>query len=971
LKTYTRPAKAVALALVIILPLLFTLLNSLFSQPQAASAAVNGFVTRSGNKLLLNGQPFRMAGANIHWLGLDDSTGTVDYPSEYRVADALITAKEMGVNVVRSHTLGFSSGCAKCILPSLGVYNEQALRRVDYAIKTANELGLRLMLPLTDNYRYYHGGKFNFTDWRGVGEEDFYYNRTVVADFKQYINTLLNRVNTYTGVAYKNDPTIMAWETGNEVISPAEWTGEIARHLKSVAPQQLVVDGKYWINRGVFGYPEVDIVNDHLYPMDIARLQESARDSAAAGKVYIIGEYDWVNERGGPPLTDFLNAIENNAVGGDFFWTIYGHKDIHGYATHGENYAMYYPGKDAEQRTRAQLLRSHLYRMSYRGVAAHGLPAAPKIIQADTSGIITWEGSPFADKYSVERSTTSASGPWTVICDRCVDDRGVPWRDANRPAGNTWYRVRAHNLEGTPGAYTPVYALRSNLTTNATPATTKVDDMNSLNNLLGAVGVSLEIGDTNFFEGDSGRLRRNGTTAQEITWQHNNTVSFEAVTYHWTGEAAQHFSFMVSSDNANWRSVTPVISAGFGEWKKFVYTLNGLSGVNYVKMRWAAGGQFWNPQIAKVSLMASAGGTVPQPTATAVPPTNTPVSQPTSTPVPPTATPTQPTGSTTIVDDLNDLSKTHSRTNVGIDNNNSEFLGGDPARVRRNGTSSEEIAWRLNGMSSFVMESYFWPGEAVQPFTLFTSGDGNNWQQVNAAITGGTGDWKKFIYTIHNLSNVNYVKVRWAAGGQFWNPQIGKVTMTAGASQPQPTATSQPQPTATAVPPTSTPRPTNTPVPPTATPRPTSTPVPPTATPQPPVTSVTTVDDLNDFSKTHSRTNISLEGNNSEFLHGDTSRARRNGTNSEEIVWKQNNLKSFVMDAYFWPNESVQHFTLLVSADGNNWQQVNAAITGGTGDWKKFTYTLSNLSNVNYVKVRWASGGQFWNYQIGKVTLVS
>src|SRR2546423_1483049 len=45
-----------------------------------ADVAPGGFVTRSGSQLLLNGQPFRFAGANIHWLGLDDST---NYPSQF------------------------------------------------------------------------------------------------------------------------------------------------------------------------------------------------------------------------------------------------------------------------------------------------------------------------------------------------------------------------------------------------------------------------------------------------------------------------------------------------------------------------------------------------------------------------------------------------------------------------------------------------------------------------------------------------------------------------------------------------------------------------------------------------------------------------------------------------------------------------------------------------------------------------
>src|SRR5207253_11056384 len=61
-----------------------------------------GFVTRSGSQLLLNGRPFRFAGANIHWLALDDST---TYPSQFRVNDVFDAAQEMGLTVVRSHSL--------------------------------------------------------------------------------------------------------------------------------------------------------------------------------------------------------------------------------------------------------------------------------------------------------------------------------------------------------------------------------------------------------------------------------------------------------------------------------------------------------------------------------------------------------------------------------------------------------------------------------------------------------------------------------------------------------------------------------------------------------------------------------------------------------------------------------------------------------------------------------------------------
>src|SRR5258706_15317766 len=80
--------------------------------PARTRGSGSTFVTRSGSSLLLSGQPFRFAGANIHWLALDDST---NYPSQFRVNDALDTTKEMGLTVIRSHELGISIGCPNCI----------------------------------------------------------------------------------------------------------------------------------------------------------------------------------------------------------------------------------------------------------------------------------------------------------------------------------------------------------------------------------------------------------------------------------------------------------------------------------------------------------------------------------------------------------------------------------------------------------------------------------------------------------------------------------------------------------------------------------------------------------------------------------------------------------------------------------------------------------------------------------------
>lgn len=117
-----------------------------------ALLAAGGFVTRQGTHLLLDGAEFRFVGTNAYWLGLDENVGGVHYPTKFRVTDALETAAGLGWRVVRAHTLGISTGNALSFEPSLGVFNASALDSADWAIAEATRLGLKLIVPLTDNW---------------------------------------------------------------------------------------------------------------------------------------------------------------------------------------------------------------------------------------------------------------------------------------------------------------------------------------------------------------------------------------------------------------------------------------------------------------------------------------------------------------------------------------------------------------------------------------------------------------------------------------------------------------------------------------------------------------------------------------------------------------------------------------------------------------------------------------------------
>ena len=184
----------------------------------------DSFVTRNGSDLILENNVIRLAGANIYWLGLDENGSPgIDYPTTFRVEDAILTAsKILGSTLVRSHTLGISYGNPKSFEPTLNSFDKQiAINKICESIYYAKINNIRLIIPLTDNYYYYHGGEHTFTDWYNINNVTlFYYNQTVINAFKYYLNTLMNTYNNYTNTYIKNEPTILAFETGNEIYPP-------------------------------------------------------------------------------------------------------------------------------------------------------------------------------------------------------------------------------------------------------------------------------------------------------------------------------------------------------------------------------------------------------------------------------------------------------------------------------------------------------------------------------------------------------------------------------------------------------------------------------------------------------------------------------------------------------------------------------------------------------------------------------
>ncbi|OMO87554.1 Glycoside hydrolase, family 5 [Corchorus capsularis] len=177
--------------------------------------ADDGFVKTKGMQLMLNGSPFYANGFNAYWL----MYMAADPSQRSKVSTAFQDAQQHGLTIAR--TWAFSDGGDRPLQYSPGSYNEQTFQGLDFVVSEAKKYGIKLILSFANNYDQF-GGKKQYVNWarnqgQSIGSDDDFFSNSVVKDYyKNHIKTVLTRRNSLTGVAYKDEPTIMAWELMNE-----------------------------------------------------------------------------------------------------------------------------------------------------------------------------------------------------------------------------------------------------------------------------------------------------------------------------------------------------------------------------------------------------------------------------------------------------------------------------------------------------------------------------------------------------------------------------------------------------------------------------------------------------------------------------------------------------------------------------------------------------------------------------------
>jgi hypothetical protein len=596
------------------------------SLPLRAASVLRDFVTARGGQLMEAAKPFRFISFDIPNLQLIEDnvpfaqTNPWRWPDQFELTDALSTVRQMGGTVVRTYVISVMRpsdppGTPRHVLGP-GRFNEEAFRALDLAFKVANEQGIRLIIPLVDNWAW-QGGRADYAAFRGKSKDDFWTDPQLIADFKETIRFILTRKNTRTGTLYSDDKALLCWETGNELQTPPPaWTRDIAAFIKSLDHHHLVMDGTDGrdLHPELIALPGVDIVTTHHYPSgggrSFAQLIRANWALAKGKKPYVVGEFGFVSTA---QMQDAMQAIMETGTSGGLLWSLRFRNRDGGFYWHsepglgGDKYkAFHWPGSSLDAAYDEMNLMAAVRRNAFaiRGLTPPpiAVPAPPNLLPIRDAAAISWQGSVGAASYTVERAPRSG-GPWTVAGDG-IEESFIQYRplfaDESVPRGDWFYRVRAKNAAGSSAPSNIAGPVK-------VTCATLVDELENLEKVCAVQGkIVIKTNESRKAKEDAHRAA--GNAGDALTYRLPTPIQGFRVFAFFPHEVA-HLKFSLSADGRNYQEVQAdkneyFQGAGdYNYWKPVLYHADDIgSAGNFLRIEMAG-----ETQIGRVEIMHGLG----------------------------------------------------------------------------------------------------------------------------------------------------------------------------------------------------------------------------------------------------------------------------------------------------------------------------------------------------------------------------
>ena len=344
--------------------------TSAVSAAETKASVPEGFVYAEGTHFMCDGEPFYFAGCNSYdmfTLGDGSSADSnEDIETKYMYKDQIDSRMQQmqdnGVTVLR--TWGFSNETWHGFELAPGEYNEAEFMLFDYIMYSAQQHDIRVIITL-ENYWEAYGGIDKKLSWAGLtggshtNRAQYFSNETCKQWYKDYAKHFAERTNYFTGVQYKDDPTIFAWDLMNEPryqdagedstgLTLRAWVDEMGAYIKSVDPNHMVYAGleghglKYGFGGdegNPFVYiqesPYIDFCSAHPYPDEswanmtpedtkTTMLQWISDSHEVVGKPFVVTEF---NVHASLPEEEYeaywravFDTIEEQDAAGGLFW---------------------------------------------------------------------------------------------------------------------------------------------------------------------------------------------------------------------------------------------------------------------------------------------------------------------------------------------------------------------------------------------------------------------------------------------------------------------------------------------------------------------------------------------------------------------------------------------------------------------------------------------------------------------------
>ena len=544
-----------------ILTVLFVL--SFVVNSPASEAAFTKFVYRHGDKLMDENGELRFVSFNIPNLHyIEDNMPFTELnpwrlPNEFEIADALEAVRQMGGQVVRTYALsvrvpGEDSNIPRYITGP-GQFDEKAFQALDMVLAVANRKGIRVIIPFIDNWKWW-GGIGAAAAFRNKKPQDFWTDPQLFEDYKKIISYVLNRTNSVTGVKYRDDKAVLAWETGNELVCPHEWTTKAAAYMKSLDNNHLVLDGFHTANLRDESIQDenIDIVTTHHYsknPKETVGQIKSNMSKTRGKKPYFVGEFGFIQT---DAVETVLQTVIEENVNGALIWSLRYRSRDGGFYWHSEPYggdlfkSYHWPGFASnaafDETGLLRLMRQKAF--DIRGIPAPTIEKAapPVLLDIEDAAAISWQGSAGAQSYIVER-TQSKDGPWLAakcnISDAALQHRPL-FNDTTVEIGKSYYyRVIAQNSAGISKPSNIVGPV-------SVSCKTLVDEMQDMQSIHeSSSNLSLEVKQARNFKEDAHRLK--GASADFIIYEVEAPINSWKV-YSFFPKDISDFKFSISSD---------------------------------------------------------------------------------------------------------------------------------------------------------------------------------------------------------------------------------------------------------------------------------------------------------------------------------------------------------------------------------------------------------------------------------------